>query len=108
MVSFKYFLFGLAGIISGKKNHHKTNRYAYERNLQNAEFDPIQIVAMVVNNSILSANTTTASIRKQILSTAVADPSNFNSTTDDPEVFADNNLGKIWSFIDWFFFPHLS
>ena len=88
-----YLLFGLAGI-SGKKNHHETNRYAYERNLQNAEFDPIQIVAMVVNNSILSANTTTASIRKQTSGAAVADPVNFNYTTYDPEVFADNDSGK--------------
>ena len=89
MVSFKYFLLGLVGITFGKKNHHETNRYAYERNLQNTEFDPIQIVAMVVKNSILSANTTTASIRKQTSSAVVADPSNFNYTTYDPEVFAD-------------------
>ena len=103
MVSFKYFLFGLAGIISGKKNHHETNRYAYERNLQNAEFNLIQIVAMVVNNSILSANTMT-SVRKQTPGAAGADPVNFNYTT---EVFADNDSGKNLFFILSNLYPSL-
>ena len=99
MVLFKYFLFGLVWHVLGKKNNHETNRYAYERNLQNTDFDPIQIVAMVVNNSILLANTTTASIRKQTPSAVVADPSNFNYTTYNPEVFADQDPGKVYSLL---------
>ena len=93
-------MLGLIGITFFFFFYHETNRYAYERNLQNAEFEPIQIVAMVVNNTLLSANTTTVPIRKQNPYAVVADPFDFNYTTYDPEVFADNEPGKTSLLID--------
>ena len=63
---------------------------------------------MVVNNSLLSANTTTASIRKQTSSAVVADPFNFNYTTDNPELFADHDSGKIYLLLMDFMFKNLT
>ena len=84
-----------AVVFSHKKSKTSTNRYNDEKDLQNEGFYYSQKVSMAVNNTLLSANTTTEDLFKR-QSLQIADPvsyyNNSLSSVDNASVLSDGKF----------------